>query len=648
MLKNMTIKKKMMILILGLTVAIYSITLGYTIYSLRKEAIKEAKKLADTYASDKANDIKSTLDEDMAITRAMTLIIQDYVSLPTAQREVLQYQLMGNILKKYPKYNAVWLSWQLQYIDSEWRKEYGRLSTSTYWDNGKIKTSEEKKDLEGFDLEGLYYRLLVDKKEILTEPYEFDSYDLDSDQLLLAVSPAKTLVNENDEAIGVMGVDMSLEEYNKMTTVEGFEQGFAFLTSNNGVIVAHDNPRFINQTLDTLGFSDELDFDLKELVATGERVSFSTYSDDFNGDIYVSIVPIEVGRSDAPWSVGVVVPYSEITTSINFTFSLVISAAVLGLLLLSFVIWRISEGIVDSLEVTSLLLKDLSLGDIDPNKKLNITSKNRLGQISASVNKLMDELNKKAAFSKQVGEGNLEVDFEAASEQDILGNSLIGMRDNLKSAKMEESRRRWSTEGLAQFADILQSDAEDMDEFCGEIISNLVKYMGVVQGGIFLINDEDEDDRYIELKGAYAYERQKFLKKRMEIKEGLIGQSILEQKHVYLKEIPNEYVNVTSGLGKANPTTILIVPLMLNQEVFGALELVSFNDFAQHEIEFVEKLSENIASTVSSVKINYKTKKLLEQSKRQAEELQEAQEEMVRKEDEYLEKIADLEREIKS
>ena len=230
MLKNMTIKKKMMVFILGLTVAIYSITLGYTIYSLRKDAIKEAKKLADTYASDKANDIKAKLDEDMAITRAMTLIMQDYVSLPTEQREDLQFRLMRNILREYPKYEAVWMSWQLQFIDSEWYKEYGRLSINSYWDNGEIKTSQEKKDLEGFVLEGLYYRLLTDKEEVLTEPYEFDSYDLNNDQMLLAVSPTKTLVNSDGVAIGVMGIDMSLEEYSKMTNIEGYDQGLCFLS----------------------------------------------------------------------------------------------------------------------------------------------------------------------------------------------------------------------------------------------------------------------------------------------------------------------------------------------------------------------------------------------------------------------------------
>ncbi len=150
-----------MVFILGLTVVIYSITLGYTIYSLRKEAVKEAHKLADTYASDKANDIKAKLDEDMAIARSMALIVQDYVDLPSEQRIRLQSQVMESILREHPKYEAVWLSWQLQYIDSTWQNEHGRLSIYCYWDYGKIKTSQERKELDGFVLDGLYYGLLM-------------------------------------------------------------------------------------------------------------------------------------------------------------------------------------------------------------------------------------------------------------------------------------------------------------------------------------------------------------------------------------------------------------------------------------------------------------------------------------------------------
>ena len=661
MFENMTIKKKMMFFILGLTILIYSITIGYTIYNLRDEAIKEAKKLADTYASDKSNDIKAKLDEDMAITRAMTLIMQDYVDLPTDQREDLQFRLMKSILKEYPKYEAVWMSWQLQYIDTAWTKEYGRLSINCYWDNGVIKTSQEKKDLTGFVKDGLYYRLLTEKVEVLTEPYEFDSYDLDAAGTLLAVSPTKTLIDKNGTAIGVLGTDMSLEEYNKMTHIEGYSHGYAFLASNDGTIVAHKNLELTNNPLSKLDYYNQLDFDLMEVVNNGEKRSATIYSEELGDDAYVSIAPIPVGRSSSPWSVGIIVPYSEITDSINRTFWVMIIVAVIGLILLTLVILKISNDIVGSLETTSSLLKDISLGNIDMSRKLDVKSKNRLGQMAQSVNVLMEELDKKANFSKLIGEGNLEATFEVASDQDVLGNSLLEMRDSLKEARSGEMKRRWTNEGLTKFADILQAESKDLETLCSTLISNLVTYMKVVQGGIFLINDDDPDDKFIELKGAFAYDRKKFIDKRIEMNEGLVAQSLKELHYIYLKEVPQDYINITSGLGEAKPNVILIMPLILNGEVFGAIEIVSFKEIADYEIEFLQKLGENIASTVSSAKINHTTKRLLEQSKIQAEELkgqeeemrqnmeelQATQEEMIRKEQDYVSKIEALEKKLK-
>jgi transcriptional regulator with GAF, ATPase, and Fis domain len=146
----------------------------------------------------------------------------------------------------------------------------------------------------------------------------------------------------------------------------------------------------------------------------------------------------------------------------------------------------------------------------------------------------------------------------------------------------------------------------------------------------------------------------------VEIGQGLLGQAYLEKRSIYLKEIPKNYISITSGLGMANPTTLLIVPLKVNEDILGVIELASFHEFSDFEIRFIETIGENIASTLQGIKTNTITKELLAASQQQTEEmraqeeemrqnmeeLSATQEEMSRKEGEYIRRIEELEKEL--
>ena len=130
------------------------------------------------------------------------------------------------------------------------------------------------------------------------------------------------------------------------------------------------------------------------------------------------------------------------------------------------------------------------------------------------------------------------------------------------------------------------------------------------------------------MTGCYAYNRQKFLKSEFKPGEGLIGRCYLERETIFLTEIPENYIKITSGMGEDSPTCLIVVPLLYNDKVFGVIEVASFNTFEQFQIDFVEKIASSIASTISVVKINIQTNKLLEQSRQQAEEMASQEEEM--------------------
>jgi len=323
-----------------------------------------------------------------------------------------------------------------------------------------------------------------------------------------------------------------------------------------------------------------------------------------------------------------------ITKPVLNTLKILLFALVFAASLFSLVNYIIIGSISRPIKHLVKLVKDLSRGILPDKSPFN--QKDEVGQMATSINELIDGLKLTAVFAEEIGQSNFDHHFTPLSEDDVLGNSLIRMRNDLKKAseeekirKEEDDKRNWTTHGLARFADILRQNHENIEELSYNIISKLVEYLKINQGGVFVLNDNSKtNEQYLELTGCYAFDRRKFLEKKIFPGEGLVGTCFLEQETIYLTQIPQNYIRITSGLGDDNPSSLLIVPLKINDEIYGVIELASFKPFEAYQIEFVEKIGESIASTISGVKVNSRTKFLLEQSQMQAEQMRSQEEEM--------------------
>ncbi len=238
-------------------------------------------------------------------------------------------------------------------------------------------------------------------------------------------------------------------------------------------------------------------------------------------------------------------------------------------------------------------------------------------------------------FVNNLREGNLNNTDLVDDKRDQLSKSLLNLHDYLVQSKkeqeqnkIEEEQRTWVTQGLAQFGEILRRNNDNLEELAYNIISYQVNYLKINQGGFYLLNKNAKGDKFFELTACIAFDRKKFTDKVIQWEEGLIGRCALEKDTIYLTDVPNEYITITSGLGQSNPSAILIVPLKANDEVYGVIELASFREFQPFEIEFIEKTAESIASTISAVQINIQTTKLLHETQIQAERMSQQEEEL--------------------
>lgn len=315
----------------------------------------------------------------------------------------------------------------------------------------------------------------------------------------------------------------------------------------------------------------------------------------------------------------------QIAASITMKLTTLVSGIIIvvfGILAAFFMARSIVNPINDIKEV----VLRMGTGDLpeDEDKKFK---NDEIGEMEQAMDNLIKGIRSTTLFAENIGKRSYDAEFDPLSEKDVLGNALIEMRNNLKNVADEDEKRNWATEGLAKFGDILRSNDSDLDKLTDEIVRNLVKYLEANQGGLFVI-DGDEEEEYLKLKACYAWDRKKYLEQKIHKGEGLVGQSWQEMDSIYLTDVPSDYINITSGLGNANPTGILIVPLKVNDEIYGVIEIASFSEFQEYEKKFVEKIAENIAATISTVRINARTHVLLENSQQMTEEMRAQEEEM--------------------
>lgn len=329
--------------------------------------------------------------------------------------------------------------------------------------------------------------------------------------------------------------------------------------------------------------------------------------------------------------------FFDVTTEIGFIKELLLYLILfsLGAFIIGGAIysWGINSTIAQPIMNLNNKIKILSKGEVT--NTLDVKSKDELGQIVKSINKLIDNQKTTSEFARNMGLGNYDIKYTPLSKNDEIGNALIEMRNKLRQASKEqeerhkeEELRNWAIAGIAEFGEILRQNTDDIKELSNTIIVKLIKYIKANQGGLYIYNDNDPENITLDLVAMYAYDRKKLIEEKINLGEGLVGTCAIEKETIFLKDVPENYINITSGLGGAVPRSILLVPLKIEDNIFGVIEVAAFEVFEKHIIDFVERLGVSIAQSINSTKIKTKIAQLLKQSQEQQKEMKLKEEEL--------------------
>jgi len=254
--------------------------------------------------------------------------------------------------------------------------------------------------------------------------------------------------------------------------------------------------------------------------------------------------------------------------------------------------------------------------------------------LTENVNQLAENLTTQvrniADVASAVTKGDLTqmIRVEAKGEVEELKDTINQMIANLKQTTLRNQEQDWLKSNLAKFTQMLQGQ-KDLNTVTRRILSELAQVVNA-QKGMFYIFEQDESFRNQKLKlfSAYAFGEEVKTQKEFALGEGLVGQCALEKERILLTNVPKNYTKISSGLGKASPLNLIVLPVLFEKEIKAVIELASFDTFSETHLDFLSQLTESIGIVLNTIEANTRTESLLVQSQSLTDELRRTNEEL--------------------
>ncbi|MFG3103886.1 HAMP domain-containing protein [Streptomyces sp. NPDC048182] len=267
-------------------------------------------------------------------------------------------------------------------------------------------------------------------------------------------------------------------------------------------------------------------------------------------------------------------------------------------------------------------------------------------RLTENVNELAGNLTRQvraiAEVTSAVAEGDLtrSINVEASGEVAELKDNINAMVQSLRETTRANQEQDWLKTNLAKISGLMQGH-RDLPVVAELIMDELVPLVSA-QYGAFYLAEEGEQGPELRLVGSYGYPDDASRPTRIAFGRTLVGQAARSRRTIVVDELPPGYVTISSGLGRVEPTALVLVPMVVEGQVLGVIELASVVPFTQIHRDFLAQLMETIGVNVNTIVANARTDELLVESQRLTAELQARSEELQVQQEELQRSNAEL------
>ncbi len=194
----------------------------------------------------------------------------------------------------------------------------------------------------------------------------------------------------------------------------------------------------------------------------------------------------------------------------------------------------------------------------------------------------------------------------------------------LQESVRQIEKQTWLKTRQGELNDSMRGE-QGADELAQNIVANIAHILNCPIGAMYLVDTSGT----LKMAGRYAFTLNKDSQITIKPGQGLAGQAAVEKQVILTTDVPKNYLEVTSALGRSAPSHMIVLPFVYEGRVMGVAELGSFDPFADRQIEFLETTAESVAIAIHTAQSRSRTADLLHKTQQQAEELRQQQEELL-------------------